>query len=154
MISRRNAVLALGLLPLAACNLTPTQITSDVNLIGNSLQTELPILLAISGLSPAQQAQISGDVAQTVAAAQALSSSFTPNGNFPQTFVSAVNDLVVFMQSPAISSLLPPAAAQVILAVGALLPVVEASFGLTAGAKRLPPVMSPSTARLILSKVS
>ena len=154
MISRRMLLAVTAFGGLSACTTVPATAATDINLIANAINTEKTALLAISGLSAAQQTQISNDIATAVAAAQALTGTFvTSTGTFPTTFTSAVGDLVNFLQTPVIVGLLPPGAAQVIAAVAAVLPAVEAAFGITSTALRTPPVMSPATGRIILAAV-
>lgn len=152
MFTRRMLLTTLALAPLAACNTTPAQAQTDINLIATALQTEGPVLLSITGLNPAAQTQISGYITTAVAAAQALSGIVLAPGSAPTTFTTSVNDLLKFLATPAISALIPANIGQIISAVGALLPLVMAALGITS-APAVPATMAPTSARLILAGV-
>lgn len=128
------------------------QVVSDVNLIANALESELPALQTVIGTNLSAGNTVLEQIKAIVAAAAGFADTIS-QANAQGIVTQIATDYGALMQTLApVMGLLPPPIPQVLTAAGILLPVIEIALGMvtTAGAKAPDPA-TVAQARVVLA---
>jgi hypothetical protein len=150
-MKRRQILIALALSPIAACaqistsTSVPSAVAGDIDLVASGLTT----LLSYIPLSTETRARYQGYLDTVVRLGKEVANA--QDANAAKSIVQQVISSAEAALAVVASTNLPAAAATVVLAIRALLPIIATGVGIL-GLRTAPSSMSPEHARAVLAR--